>query len=65
MATAVCVVIPKCKLIPSVIAVAFWPIYSSWKRSLNIRVDANVDGLTNERTDGRTDGKPDPYIARC
>ena len=53
MDTAVWVVIPKCKFIPSVLTVAFWPIYSSWKMSLNITVDANVDGLTNERTENR------------
>ena len=40
-------------------------LYSSWEMSLNtrveVKVDANVDGLMDEQTGG----KPDPYIALC
>ena len=58
------VVIPKWRLIPSIIPVAF--IVLGKKLDINVeRIGANVDRLTDEYTDGRWDGKPDPYIAPC
>ena len=47
MDTAVRAVVPKCKLIPSIITVAFINLNSRVK----FRVHTNVDGLTNELTE--------------
>ena len=53
MATGVRVVIPKCKLIPSIITVAFIVLGKNLNIRVKVRVDPNADGLTDKWTNKR------------